>query len=194
MTDEPDLTGVEALLRSVPQPSEVPPRYAALAKAAALDGGSARDVVRASSRGSWSPRRLFAAAAVAVAAVAVTLALAVNATRSPVGVDHTVTLASGCPAFADASGTIEFGRPDGAMRQAVLRVENLPPAPAGEYYEMWFSSGNDSVGMMAFNTDPNGTVTVRSAVPSGMTWTHCWVTLERESNGKTIVQPVLRST
>ncbi len=36
---------------------------------------------------------------------------------------------------------------------------------------MWFSNGDDSVGMMAFNTEADGTVTVHSAVPTGMAWT-----------------------
>ena len=59
---------------------------------------------------------------------------------------------------------------------------------------MWFSSGGDSVGLMAFNTEADGTVTVRSAVPTGLAWTRCWVSLEREHNGKTVLQPVLQST
>ena len=194
MSDDRDLTRVEDLLRSVPTPSEVPPRYAPIAKAAALGGEPPAEVVGSSRRASRSPRRLLAAAAVLVGAVAVTLAFGVNGTRSPSTVEATVALSSGSPQFASASGTLELGHAEGAMRPAVLKVDHLPPAPAGEYYEMWFSNGDDSVGLMAFNTEADGTVTVHSAVPTGMAWTRCWVSLEREHNGKTVLQPVLQST
>lgn len=194
MSDDRDLTRVEDLLRSVPTPLEVPPRYAPIAKAAALGGEPAAEVVGSSRRGSRSPRRLLAAFAVLAVAVGVTLAIGVNGTHSPSGVQTTVALSSGSPQFANASGSLELGKADGAMRTAVLKVDHLPPAPAGEYYEMWFSNGGDSVGLMAFNTEADGTVTVHSAVPTGMAWTSCWVSLEREHNGKTVLQPVLRST
>ena len=120
MSDDRDLTRVEDLLRSVPTPSEVPPRYAPIAKAAAL-GGEPPEVVGSPRRTSRSPRRLFAAAAVLVGAVAVTLAIGVNGTRSPRNVEATVALSSGSPQFASASGTLELGGADGAMRPAVLR-------------------------------------------------------------------------
>ena len=48
--------------------------------------------------------------------------------------------------------------------------------------------------MMAFNTETNGTVTVKSAVPSGMRWSRCWVTLERDTGSGTVQRPVLRSS
>ena len=165
-----------------------------IAKAAALGEPAVGDVVTPA-RASRRPRRLFAVAAVLAGAVAVAVAIGVIRNQSsPMYVQESVALSPGSPAFAKASGSIDLGRPDGAMRPAVLRVQNLPPAPAGEYYEMWFSSGDDTVGMMAFNTESNGTVTVKSAVPSGMAWSRCWVSLERQSGGATVDRPVLRSS
>ncbi len=116
MSDDRDLTRVEDLLRSVPTPLEVPPRYAPIAKAAALGGEPAAEVVGSSRRGSRSPRRLLAAAAVLAVAVAVTLAIGVNGTHSPSSVQATVALSSGSPQFANASGSLELGKADGAMR------------------------------------------------------------------------------
>jgi hypothetical protein len=194
MSDERDLTRIEDLLRSVPTPMEVPARYAPVAKAAALGEPAANDVVTPV-RSARRPRRWFAAAAVLAGAVAAAVAIGVIRNHSsPMYVQESVALKPGSPAFAKASGSIDLGRPDGAMRPAVLRVQNLQPAPSGEYYEMWFSSGDDTVGMMAFNTETNGMVTVRSAVPAGMRWTRCWVTLERESGGTIVQRPVLRSS
>lgn len=193
MSDERDLTGIEDLLRAVHAPMEVPARYAPVAKAAALGQPAASDVV-APARTARSPRRWFAAAAlVAVAAVA-GIVIGVSRSHSPMHVETTVALSAGSPAFANASGSIDFGSADGAMRPAILRVQNLPPAPSGEYYEMWFSTGDETVGMMAFNTETNGTVTVKSAVPSGMRWSRCWVTLERDTGSGTVQRPVLRSS
>ena len=169
MSDDRDLTRVEDLLRSVPTPSEVPPRYAPIAKAAALGGEppcrgcrivSARIALAAATTGGGCG---------VGGAVAVTLAFGVNGTRSPSTVEASVALSPGSPQFASASGKpLELGHAKGAMRPAVLKVDHLPPAPAGEYYEMWFSNGDDSVGLMAFNTEADGTVTVHSAVPTGM--------------------------
>jgi Anti-sigma-K factor rskA len=192
MSDERDLTGVEDLLRSVPVPSEVPARYESMARAAALEGTQIPEVVQRERVSSRRPR-WFALGAALAGVAAVVLVVGLLVTRSSNDVQQTITL-QGTPAFASSSGTVDLGAPDGAMRPAVMTIKGLPPAPAGEYYEMWFSSGSDSVGMMAFNTESDGTVTVHSAIPSGMGWKRCWVSLEREQGGKTVVQPVMAST
>ncbi len=197
MSDELDFTRVEDLLRSVPAPADPPARYAQVAKEAALGqdqpglAGSLRRAPRARPRRGW-----FALGGALVGALAATLAIAVfSGGSSPMKVESSVPLVSGSSTFALASGSLDLGAPDGAMRPAVLKVSDLPPAPKGEYYEMWFSDGDDKVGMMAFNTAADGTVEVQGAVPAGMTWDHCWVSLERQApNGDTVVKPVLRSS
>ena len=64
------------------------------------------------------------------------------------------------------------------MRAVVLRVDGLDPAPEGQYYEMWFAYNGESMPLVAFNTSDDGSVEVRGAMPAGMGWRNCWITLE----------------
>jgi hypothetical protein len=73
----------------------------------------------------------------------------------------------------------------------VLKVHGLASQPAGRYYQMWFASGGDRVAVIAFNTSSSGSATVRSAIPSNMAWTRCWITLDSWRAGAPEV-PVLR--
>jgi hypothetical protein len=194
VSDERDLTGVEELLRSVPAPSEVPTRYAEVAKEAAI-GSDISGGLRSAARRTLPRRRWFAAAGVVVGALAATLVFAVADGGSSTSYQSSIALTAGSPSFAKATGSLEIGKADGAMSPAVLRVSDLPPAPAGEYYEMWFTSKDDTVGIMAFNTNADGTVKVDGAIPAGMHWDRCWVSLESDAgNGHTVVKPVLHSS
>ena len=47
--------------------------------------------------------------------------------------------------------------------------------------------GDEPTGVVAFDTDSNGHVDARTTLPAGMTWTHCWVTLERANGSRTTV-------
>jgi hypothetical protein len=108
-------------------------------------------------------------------------------------VQQTVALVS---ARSDqASGSVSMGYSSGAMRAVVLTVKGLPPAPTGQYYEMWMggNSEDNAVGMLVFNTNGSGKITVHSEVPSGVTWTRCWVSLEDVQQGSAPV-PVLTSS
>ena len=51
----------------------------------------------------------------------------------------------------------------------------------------------NAVGMLVFNTNGSGKITVHSEVPSGITWTRCWVSLEDVQQGSAPV-PVLTSS
>ncbi|HEU0194135.1 MAG TPA: anti-sigma factor [Gaiellales bacterium] len=193
MTGEPEFESVERLLQSVPAPLDVPPGAAEAARAAALQQRPPREaVVHSPRRPRLRSRRLVPAALVLVAAAAASLVIGVGGRSAGTHVQQTVALVS---ARSDsASGSLALSSPSGAMRAVVLSVKGLPPAPAGHYYEMWMGGkGTEAVGMMVFQTNGSGKVTVRSEVPSGMTWTRCWVTLEDSREGAAPV-PVLTSS
>jgi hypothetical protein len=192
VTGEPEFEGVERLLRSVPPPVDVPADAADAARAAALERRPAREaVVHSPRRSRVRARRILPAAIVLVAAAVASLIIGVGGRSPGTHVQQTVTLVS---ARSDAaSGSLSLASPSGAMRPVVLSVKGLPPAPAGHYYEMWMGrKGAEAVGMIVFQTNGSGKVTVRSEVPSGITWTRCWVTLEDANEGGLEV-PVLRS-
>jgi len=68
------------------------------------------------------------------------------------------------------------------VRAVVLRVDGLDPAPEGQYYEMWFAYNGESMPLVAFNTSDDGSVEVRGAMPAGMGWENCWITLEGDGS------------
>jgi anti-sigma-K factor RskA len=68
------------------------------------------------------------------------------------------------------------------VRAVVLRVDGLDPAPEGQYYEMWFAYNGESMPLVAFNTSDDGSVEVRGAMPAGMGWESCWITLEGDGS------------
>ena len=188
------MSGVEDLLRRAQPPAEPPPRYRELAADAALGGGYSTAGGRAVRRAWWRRPRTVLAGALAVVAV-VMIALVAVGTGSGGGHGTTIALQGKAPSFADATATLQLANSSGeAMRNAVLQVKDLPPAPPGSYYEMWMASGSEDVGIMAFDTNADGTVTVRSAIPANMPWTRCWVSLEHESGSGSTSEPVLGST
>ena len=194
MTGEQEFESVERLLQSVPAPLAVPTDAAHAARDAALQQRPPREaVVHSRRRSRLRSRRLLPAAVVLVAAVVASLVIGVGGRSTGTHVQQTVALVS---ARSDAaSGSVALASPSGSMRAVVLTVNGLPPAPAGHYYEMWMGGKGEGngVGMMVFQTNASGKVTVRSEVPSGITWTRCWVTLEDTSEGGADV-PVLTSS
>jgi Anti-sigma-K factor rskA, C-terminal len=193
VTGEPEFEGVERLLRSVPPPIDVPADAADAARAAALQRAPSRDaVVHRPRRSRVRAGRLLPAAIVLVAAAVASLVIGVGGRSTGTHLQLTVPLVS---ARSDAaSGSLSLGVPSGAMRAVVLTVKGLPPAPAGHYYEMWMGGKKmgGGVGMLIFNTNGSGRITVHSEVPSGIGWARCWVSLETVQEGSAPV-PVLRS-
>jgi hypothetical protein len=199
MNDERDLSEIERLLRSTPAPLDVPADFEPAARAAALDPGPG-PVVRgpAVSRGrgwQWGGGRLMAGIGVLVGAAAASLLIGVGGRGNGFSAQTSVALAavSGSPR-PHASGTLQVGHADGAMRAVVFKVSGLKPAPAGHYYEMWFSDGRESVEMMAFNTDSNGSVTVHGEIPVSMSWKRCWVSMESGSPAGDLKQPTVMAS
>jgi Anti-sigma-K factor rskA len=199
MNDERDLTEIEQLLRSTPAPAEVPAGFEALARAAALESAPGA-VVRGPAvdrrpRFAWGRGRLGPAVAVLAAAAAASLYFGVGGRGNGFPAQTTVALAAvkGSPMPA-ASGTLQVGAANGAMRPVVFKVSGLQPAPAGHYYEMWFATGNESVEIMAFNTASDGSVTVHSEIPVGMSWKRCWVSMESGSPAIDQQQPTVMAS
>jgi anti-sigma-K factor RskA len=48
----------------------------------------------------------------------------------------------------------------------MLMADNLPPAPAGKAYQLWFISGNKPVAGTVFTPDARGHAEVRDQAPA----------------------------
>jgi hypothetical protein len=189
VTEENDLDRVEQMLRSVPPPIDVPGHLEAHARAAALGEDVIRPVERSVRMRRGQARfRLLPAAAVLATAVVASLVLGVGG-RSP-GMRVITTVPLSAP-VGSASGSVQLGAAHGAMRPIVLRVSNLPAAPNGYYYEMWFGDGAKKMALLPFNTS-GGRATVVSEIPADVTWRTCWVSLENYADSAER-GPVLRS-
>ncbi len=199
MNDERDLTDLERLLRSTPAPAEVPAELEALARAAALeaDPGPVARAPHTSRRWNlgWGRGRLLPGLAVLSGAAAASLLIGVGGRGGGFSTQTSVALAavSGSP-NPQATGTLQVGDANGAMRPVVFRVSGLHPAPAGHYYEMWFSTGSEAVEMMAFNTGSDGSVTVHTEIPVGIGWKRCWVSMESGSPASDLKQPTVMAS
>ncbi len=82
--------------------------------------------------------------------------------------------------------------PPRARGRCSLKVHDLPPAPTGFYYEMWFQVSGDKVSAVTFNTGSSGRATVRTVISANMHWGACWVTLERVGagdKGRVVLRP-----
>lgn len=200
MTDERDLSEIERLLRSTPAPVDVPADFESAARAAALEPGPGpvvRGPAARRARGwQWGRGRLLPAIGVLVGAAAASLLIGVGGRGNGISVQQSVALAavSGTPGVAGAHGVLQVGNADGSMRPVVFKVSDLKPAPAGRYYEMWFSSGAETVGMMAFNTGSDGSVTVHAEIPAGLRWNRCWVSMESGSPAGDQQQPTVMAS
>ena len=189
MTEDSELDRVEQMLRSVPPPIDVPGHLEAHARAAALQADVIRPIERSVRMRRGRIRfRLLPAAAVLATAVAASLVLGVGG-RSP-GIQVVTTVPLSAP-VGNATGSVQLGAVHGAMRPIVLRVSNLPAAPSGHYYEMWFGDGAKKMALLPFNTS-GGRATVVSEIPADVTWKTCWVSLENYSDSAER-GPVLRS-
>jgi hypothetical protein len=174
MTEDARFAGVEEQLRAAGRPAAPPAGYLEVARTAALgEVPPGARVIGLPVRHRFSAFRALLAAAVIAISVAGALVIGVGG-DSRMQVEHSVALSGS----DGASGSVDIGTQNGPLRDVVLKVDGLEPAPDGRYYQMWFSYGGDSMAIMAFNTSSDGTVEVRSSMPAGMGWQSCWVTLE----------------
>jgi hypothetical protein len=172
VTDDADLERVERMLQRTPAPEFVPATAAAAARNAAL--GEVTRVVRAPRVWRWPAWWRMASGAVAFAAA---VAVAVVVTTGGGGFAKQYELSLSGPHGATAE--VDFGHAANGVRPMLVRIHRLPPASAGQYYEMWFSTGgNDKVSAVTFNTAAGGRATFKAVIPAGMSWRNCWVTRE----------------
>jgi len=184
MTDERRLNEIEDMLREAGAPESPPAQFRIAARAAAL---AEPEVVELHSRRRVRARggRFALAAAVLVASTAAALVIGVGG--SQMRVDRSVQLAAAGPAQS-ASAVMDIGAASDNVRDVVVHVHGLKPAPAGGYYELWMQNGGEEpTGIVAFDTGSDGHVDARTTLPAGMTWTRCWVTLERANGTATTV-------
>jgi hypothetical protein len=186
MSDERRISEVEEMLRAAGAPEAPPAHRRDVARTAALGTG---DVVRLRPALRMDNRfaRLTLAAAVLLASALAALVIGVGG--NSMSVDKRISLA-GATAAPQASATIELGSSDSAIRDVVVRVDNLPPAPKGGYYELWMQTGpGDPTGMVTFNTRSDGDIVAHTTMPSSLTWSRCWVTLETmDGHHSTVLQ------
>jgi hypothetical protein len=187
VNDERRIREVEEMLRGVGAPEDPPQQFRDAARRAAL---GTPDVVRLRPALRMDNRvaRLLLAAAVLMASALAALVIGVGGAR--MSVDQRISLAGGT-ALPRASAMIELGAADGAVRPVVVRIDNLAPAPKGGYYELWMQTGSgDPTGMVAFDTGSDGDVIAHTTMPSAMTWSRCWVTLETaDGRRSTVLKP-----
>jgi anti-sigma-K factor RskA len=187
MSDERHISEIEELLREIGPPPTPPEHLHAVARDAALSGGEVIALApRVRPRGRAG--RLVLAAAVLTASAAAALVIGVGGNAAQI--ERTIHM-QGVGSASAATAQVDFassgGRP---VREMVLHVDGLPPAPTNGYYELWMQHGNgDPVGLLAFDTPQSGHVVIHSSMPSGLSWTKCWVTVERP-NGTDV--PVMR--
>ncbi|HYN85128.1 MAG TPA: anti-sigma factor [Pyrinomonadaceae bacterium] len=102
-----------------------------------------------------------------------------------------LTLSATKDAPADASARLAY---DDATGRAVLVAANLPPAPAGKAYQIWYVAGGRPVPGRLFQTDPAGRGTLRDEIPAaGRAAKLFAVTLEPEAGVAAPTGPVLLS-
>jgi len=131
---------------------------------------------------SWRP---LVAATAAMAAVVLFIAFT-GGTHGPAG-HTTVVAAQGSDLAPDLMGTVSI-RPTGSGWWIQLEVVDLPPAPAGAYYEGWVWSGGEgvSVGTFHMRGEP-GPVILWSGVDL-QDYPLLTVTLQQEGEGLSVPQ------
>ncbi len=186
MSEERRINEIEDMLREAGAPESPPAAFHAAARRAALDDPQ---VVSLKARRSLRVRssRFALAAAVLVASTAAALVIGVGG--SGMQVDRSVHLdAVGAATQTSASAVMDIGTASDNVRQLVVHVDGLKPAPPGGYYELWMQNrGDEPTGIVAFDTGGDGHVDATSTLPAGLTWTKCWVTLERADGSRTVV-------
>lgn len=90
-----------------------------------------------------------------------------------------ITTLKGTEAAPQASARIAY---DPNTGRAMLMADNLPPAPAGKAYQLWFIAGNKPLPGAVFTPDARGHAEVRDQAPAeGRDTTIFAVTLEPSS-------------
>jgi hypothetical protein len=187
MSDEAEFQRVERMRQRTPAPEAVPAAAAMAARNAAL--AEPAQVIRVSRSHRWTGWwRVASGAAALGAAAAAALVLALTSGGSGAfATQFSVDLHGPQGATAE----VDFSRPNDGLRQMRVTTRDLPPAGAGQYYEMWFRTpSGEKVSAATFNTaDANGS-SFTAVIPAGMTWNHCWVTREA-TNGGSVPQMIL---
>jgi anti-sigma-K factor RskA len=179
MSDDAELERVERMLQRTPPPEAVPAAATIAARNAVL--GAPAQVVRISSNRRWKAWwQVASGAAVLGAAAAAALVLAITSAGGGFATQFSVALHGPQGAAAE----VDFASPHNGLRQMRVTTKGVPPASAGEYYEMWFRTPNgENVSAVTFNTANAGKSTFTAVIPAGMTWHRCWVTREDASGG-----------
>jgi len=130
--------------------SVVPPRHAAPEAPSPADPIEPVDELAAARERRrlrrFSPRMLLAAAAVVAAAAVGTVWL----TADRGGSDATIVALTGTPLEPDATGSAAItSTPSGF--EIVLDISDLPPAPAGTYYQAWLKNDAGAVTIGTFH-------------------------------------------
>jgi anti-sigma-K factor RskA len=183
MSEERRINEIEDMLREAGRPEAPPVHFRDLARREALGQGEVVEM-RAPLRPRGAGGRLLLAAAVLVASAAAALVIGVGGNRMQVY--RSVHLAGS----GSASAVVDIGNSHNGVRQLVLHVDGLRPAPAGGYYELWMQKGNsDPTALAAFDTGSSGHVVANASMPASLGWTRCWVTLERsDGSSSTVLQ------
>jgi len=179
VSDEADLQRVERMLQRTPAPEAVPAAAAMAARNAALSEPA--QVIRVSRThrfSGWWRVASGAAALGAAAAAALVLALTSGGGSGGFATQFSVDLHGPQGAAAE----VDFSRPNDGLRQMRVTTTGLPPAGAGQYYEMWFRTpSGEKVSAVTFNTAGANRSSFTAVIPAGMTWHRCWVTREATS-------------
>jgi hypothetical protein len=186
MTEERRINQIEDMLREAGKPETPPAHFRDAARQAALGGGSDIVQLRSSTRVRARGGRVALAAAVLVASAAAALVIGVGGNRMEVV--RSVHLSSASPTGTSASAVLDIGSESNNVRDLVVHVDGLKPAPEGGYYELWMQNGGDEpTGIVAFDTNESGDADAKATLPAGMGWTRCWVTLETANGSRTTV-------
>jgi len=186
VSDEAELQRVERMLQRTPAPEAVPAAAAMAARNAAL--AEPAQVIRVSRSNRWSGRwRVASGAAALGAAAAAALVLALTSGGGGSGGGTFATQFSvDLHGPKGATAEVDFSRPNDGLRQMRVTTQGLPPAGAGQYYEMWFRTpSGEKVSAVTFNTADANRSSFTAVIPAGMTWYRCWVTREATSGGST---------
>jgi hypothetical protein len=189
VSDEAELQRVERMLQRTPAPEAVPAAAAMAARNAAL--AEPAQVIRVSRSRRWTGSwRIASGAAALGAAAAAALVLALSSGGSGSGAFAT-QFSVDLHGPQGATAEVDFSRPNDGLRQMRVTTKGLPPAGAGQYYEMWFRTpSGEKVSAATFNTADANHSSFTSVIPAGMTWDHCWVTRETV-NGGSVPQMIL---
>ena len=171
---EHDLETLERRLHTLPPLLDVPPSLVSPSVRAAIEDIGPTPRIRRAPRRSmrrWS----FAGVAIAAAAAAIAVTVTLTSQSGPqAGFQRIATLTGA----GNASGDVAVGRATGAIEPVVVSIRHLHPAPADEYYEIWFQTGGQQVPGVAFNAASSGMASVHLNAPTNTQWVRCWITRE----------------